>query len=204
LIVAWGGPRTPLAFVVALLAPVTVASGAPFPDRDLVLVFTAALVVASAVLQGTTVSALARSLALTGDEGVRREEQIARARVMQAGRERSLAIQGGGSADQPDGRLAVFDAERAALVHLYDADEIGEETLLRLRQEIDAEAQRVVGGSSDFAHWRPRPRRPFELLRTVREARSAPFAEVAVGAAIPPRRTQLLVPGLRGRPALIY
>jgi hypothetical protein len=40
---------------------------------------------------------------------------------------------------------------RPALVHLYDADEIGEETLLRLRQEIDAEAQRAVGGSSDFA-----------------------------------------------------
>jgi hypothetical protein len=108
------------------------------------------------VLQGTTVSALAHALGLTGDEGVRREEQIARARVRQAGRERSLAIAGGGIADQGDGRLTVFDAERAALVHLYDADEIGEETLLRLRQEIDAEAQRAVGGSSDFAFERSR------------------------------------------------
>jgi NhaP-type Na+/H+ or K+/H+ antiporter len=151
LMLAWGGARTPLAFVLALLVPVTVESGAPFPDRDLVLVFTAALVVASAVLQGTTVSALARLLGLTGDEGVRREEQIARARVMEAGRERSLAIAGGGTVDQGDGSLTVFDAERAALVHLYDADEIGEETLLRLRQEIDAEAQRAVDGSSDFA-----------------------------------------------------
>jgi hypothetical protein len=34
-------------------------------------------------------------------------------------------------------------------VHLYDADEIGEETLLRLRRKIDVEAQRRVKPSGN-------------------------------------------------------
>jgi monovalent cation/hydrogen antiporter len=124
LVLAWGGTRTPLAFVIALLVPPVAASGAPFPDRDLILVFTAALVLSSVLIQGGTLGLLLRALGLSGDDGVRREEQAARRVLAQVG----------------DRRDAAFEAERAALVRLYDADEIGEETMLRLRQEIDLAA----------------------------------------------------------------
>jgi NhaP-type Na+/H+ or K+/H+ antiporter len=133
---AWGGARTPLAFVLVLLVPTTVEGGAPFPDRDLLLVFAAALVLVSAALQGTTVAGLARRLRLDGDDGVQREEQAARERLAAARRERPLT-----AAAQPK-PADVYAAQRAALAHLYDTDQIGEETMLRLRQEIDVEAQR--------------------------------------------------------------
>jgi monovalent cation/hydrogen antiporter len=136
LMLAWGGARTPLAFVVALLVPATVEGGAPYPDRDLLLVFAAALVLVSAALQGTTVAALARRLRLDGDDGVELEEQAARERLAAARREQPLTTV---AAQYKPGD--VYGAERAALAHLYDADEIGEETMLRLRQEIDVRAQ---------------------------------------------------------------
>jgi NhaP-type Na+/H+ or K+/H+ antiporter len=149
---AWGGVRTPLAFVVALLVPPTIKSGAPFPDRDLLLVFAAGMVVASAALQGATLAGLARRLRLDGDDGVRHEEERARERLAAAAREQSLTA----APAQPEaGR--VFGAERAALVRLYDADEIGEETLLRLRGEIDVEAQRHPEGQGRRdSKWVPR------------------------------------------------
>jgi NhaP-type Na+/H+ or K+/H+ antiporter len=138
---AWGGIRTPLAFVVALLVPPTIESAAPFPDRDVLLVFAAAVVVASEALQGTTLAALARRLRLDGDDGVRHEEARARERLAEAVREQLHTA----APAQREGGL-VFGAERAALVRLYDADEIGEETLLRLRRKIDVEAQRRAEG----------------------------------------------------------
>jgi NhaP-type Na+/H+ or K+/H+ antiporter len=153
LMLAWGGGRTPLAFVIALLVPPTIDSGAPFPDRDLLLVFAAALVVASAALQGTTVAALARWLRLNGDDGVRREEQAARNRLAAARREHSRTTT---AAPREPGEA--FGAERAALVRLYDADEIGEETMLRLRQEIDLEEQRHPGGTDRPNRGGPVPR----------------------------------------------
>ena len=142
LMLAWGGGRTPLAFVVALLVRATIETGAPFPDRDLLLVFAAALVVASAALQGTTVAALARRLGLDGDHGEQREEQAARERLAAARRAHPRTT----AASQRE-RGEVSGAERAALVHLYDADEIGEDTMLRLRHEIDLEAQRRSDGT---------------------------------------------------------
>ena len=142
LMLAWGGGCTPLAFVIALLVPPTIETGRPFADRDLLLVFAAALVVASAALQGTTVAALARWLHLEGDDGVRREEQAARERLAALGRAQSLTT---AAAQRKHGE--VFGAQRAALVQLYDTDEIGEETMLRLREEIDLEAQRGRGGT---------------------------------------------------------
>jgi NhaP-type Na+/H+ or K+/H+ antiporter len=101
------------------------------------LVFAAALVLASAALQGTTMAPLARRLCLDGDDGTRREEQAARERLASARREQppTTAAAQGEAGD-------VYRAQRAALAQLYDADEIGEETMLRLRQEIDLQAQR--------------------------------------------------------------
>jgi NhaP-type Na+/H+ or K+/H+ antiporter len=164
---AWGGGRTPLAFVVALLVPPTIETGAPFPDRDPLLVFAAALVVASAALQGTTVAALARWLRLDGDEGVQREEQAARERLAADTRAHSRTT----AATQRE-RGEVLGAERAALVHLYDADEIGEETMLRLRHEIDLQAQTPPGrheptqpGPGSGVTSGPRPRRPGPPVR---------------------------------------
>jgi NhaP-type Na+/H+ or K+/H+ antiporter len=139
---AWGGARTPLAFVLVLLVPTTVEGVAPFPDRDLLLVFAAALVVASVALQGTTLAALARWLRLDGDDGPRREEQAARERLASARRQRLLTAAAQGEPGN------VYAAERAALARLYDADEIGEETMLRLRPQIDVEAQRATGGTA--------------------------------------------------------
>jgi hypothetical protein len=199
LMLAWGGGRTPLAFVVALLVPPTIETGAPFPDRDPLLVFAAALVVASAALQGTTVAALARWLRLDGDEGVQREEQAARELLAADTRAHSRTT----AATQRE-RGEVLGAERAALVHLYDADEIGEETMLRLRHEIDLEAQRRPDGTS-----RPNPGRAVPRLTNVNRtparrsqscrSRVEPGVSAAPNLALPPDETGASAPAPASR-----
>jgi Na+/H+ antiporter len=75
---AWSGVRGSVALAAVMSLPQTVDGGAPFPGRDLLLLMTLIVIVATLVLQGLTLQPLLRSLKLTDPEALVREDAVAR------------------------------------------------------------------------------------------------------------------------------
>jgi CPA1 family monovalent cation:H+ antiporter len=82
-IVAWAGVRGGLSLAAALAIPLRLADGSPFPDRDLVIMVTAAVIVASLLIQGTSLPWLLRRLGLKADDFAT-EENKARLKAARA------------------------------------------------------------------------------------------------------------------------
>jgi Na+/H+ antiporter len=82
-IVAWAGMRGGLSLAAALAIPLRLADGSPFPDRDLVIMVTAAVIVASLLIQGTSLPWLLRRLGLKADDFAT-EENKARLKAARA------------------------------------------------------------------------------------------------------------------------
>jgi monovalent cation/hydrogen antiporter len=111
-VVSWAGTRGVVPLAAALSIPLTTASGAPLPQRDLVVVLAASAIVISLIVQGFTLEPLAR-LAGFGQAhaaGPRHEETVARLRMAEAGLARLDELADSGAA--PD---AVIDRLRAGL-----------------------------------------------------------------------------------------
>jgi CPA1 family monovalent cation:H+ antiporter len=83
-IVAWTGIRGVVSLAAALALPLTVATGAPFPGRDLILFLTFIVILATLVVQGLSLPFLIRWLGVTDDHAAEREERIARLKANQA------------------------------------------------------------------------------------------------------------------------
>lgn len=83
-VVAWAGARGAVSLAAALAIPLTTDAGSPFPDRDLVIFLTLAVILATLVIQGMTLKPLIRALGV--DDGVQdlQEEQNARLRAAEA------------------------------------------------------------------------------------------------------------------------
>jgi monovalent cation/hydrogen antiporter len=83
-VVAWCSMRGSVALAAALAIPLTVDGGAPFPDRDLVVFLTYAVILATLVLQGLTLPMLIKKLGVEDDGIEEREEMGARLRAAEA------------------------------------------------------------------------------------------------------------------------
>src|SRR5215218_6674137 len=68
LVMGWSGMRGAISLAAALAVPTAVADGSPFPDRDLVLFLTFAVILLTLVLQGLTLKPLIDALRLEGEE----------------------------------------------------------------------------------------------------------------------------------------
>jgi CPA1 family monovalent cation:H+ antiporter len=66
-VVAWAGMRGGLSLAAALAIPLRLNDGTPFPDRDLVIVVASAVIVASLLIQGTSLPWLLRRLDLRAE-----------------------------------------------------------------------------------------------------------------------------------------
>jgi Na+/H+ antiporter len=66
-VVAWAGMRGGLSLAAALAIPLQLDDGRPFPDRDLVIVVAASVIVASLLIQGTSLPWLLRRLGLRSE-----------------------------------------------------------------------------------------------------------------------------------------
>jgi monovalent cation/hydrogen antiporter len=89
LVVGWSGMRGSVALAAALAIPLETDAGTPFPDRDLLLFLTFAVIVATLVLQGLTLKPLVRKLGVYDDGSEEeREEVTARLRTAEAALER--------------------------------------------------------------------------------------------------------------------
>ena len=85
---AWAGMRGAVSLAAALALPETVDSGAPFPERDLLIFLAFSVIVATLVLQGLTFPWLIRRMGVEDDGDGDREQLIARKRAVRAALER--------------------------------------------------------------------------------------------------------------------
>ena len=70
--------RGAVSLAAALALPLTVDGGAPFPDRDLILFLTFAVIFTTLVVQGLSLPALIKGLGITDDGAAESEELRAR------------------------------------------------------------------------------------------------------------------------------
>ena len=75
LIVGWAGMRGVVSLAAALALPLTLDSGGPFPERDLVIFLTFSVILATLVGQGLTLPLLIRWLGV-GDDGSAAHEEL--------------------------------------------------------------------------------------------------------------------------------
>jgi monovalent cation/hydrogen antiporter len=78
MVVGWAGMRGAVSLAAALALPQHTDSGAPFPERNLLIFLAFAVIVATLVGQGLTLGPLIRRLGLPGDESEHEEEVRAR------------------------------------------------------------------------------------------------------------------------------
>jgi Na+/H+ antiporter len=75
-VVAWAGMRGGLSLAAALAIPLRLADGRAFPDRDLVIVVAASVIVASLLIQGTSLPWLLRRLDLRAENFDNAESKV--------------------------------------------------------------------------------------------------------------------------------
>jgi monovalent cation/hydrogen antiporter len=142
-VVSWAGTRGVVPLAAALSIPLTAASGAPLPRRDLILVLAIAAIVISLIAQGLTLGPLVRLAGIARPGDTRQEEAAARLRLAQAALARldELAEEGC-AADEAIGRArAGLQAriERArARVEDSQVPEPGRLTDRELRRALNA------------------------------------------------------------------
>jgi CPA1 family monovalent cation:H+ antiporter len=84
LIVGWTGMRGVIALAAAIALPRTLANGAPFPQRNLIIFLAFSIIFVTLVLQGLTLPPLVRALGVAGEAGPDLEEEAARREMLEA------------------------------------------------------------------------------------------------------------------------
>jgi CPA1 family monovalent cation:H+ antiporter len=77
-VIAWSGMRGAVSLAAALAIPLETDAGTPFPQRDLIIFLTFAVIFATLVAQGLTLPAVIRGLHITTDDTEAQEELRAR------------------------------------------------------------------------------------------------------------------------------
>jgi CPA1 family monovalent cation:H+ antiporter len=83
-VVGWTGMRGVISLAAAIALPTTLAHGAPFAQRDLIIFLTFSVILVTLVLQGLTLPPLVRALGLAGTDGRNTEEEQARCIIVEA------------------------------------------------------------------------------------------------------------------------
>ena len=109
-VVSWAGTRGVVPLAAALSIPLTTASGALLPRRDLILVLAAAVIVVSLVVQGLTLEPLVRRAGIARPDAARHEQTVARLRLAGAALARLDELAAGDCAADD-----VIDRARASL-----------------------------------------------------------------------------------------
>ena len=93
-IVGWSGMRGAVSLAAALAVPLETGSGAPFPERDLLVFLTFAVILVTLVGQGLTLRPLIRALGVEDDGAAEREELVARVHAAEAALARLEHLEG--------------------------------------------------------------------------------------------------------------
>ncbi len=95
-VVAWTGMRGAISLAAALALPLTLASGAQFPERDLIIFITFFVILATLVVQGLSLPPIIRRLHIKDDGATAREEAAAQLEILQAALKRLKEIETAG------------------------------------------------------------------------------------------------------------
>jgi monovalent cation/hydrogen antiporter len=87
-ITAWSGMHGAVSLAAALSVPATLAGGAQFGGRDLILFLTFSVILVTLVLQGLSLPAVMRWVGAAGDGSDRHEEKVARLHAIVAAEQR--------------------------------------------------------------------------------------------------------------------
>ncbi|MEU4788385.1 Na+/H+ antiporter [Micromonospora tulbaghiae] len=171
---SWSGTRGVISLAAIFTLPLTTDSGAPFPDRDLLLFCTFVVVLVTLVGQGLTFAPLVRMLGLRANEA---DQARVRNEARSAAVEAALARLDTVAAEEPDSRVAVDTTRtqletrlaryrgRLDLIQQSGSSELPTspeyETALRVRRTV-LEAQR-----EELLRWRDSGRLPDEELRVL-------------------------------------
>lgn len=88
LVLSWAGMRGVVSLAAALALPTMLPTGAPLPSREAVMIVTLTVIVLTLLGHGLTLPRLIRALRLGADLGLRREEALARQRLVGAAMQR--------------------------------------------------------------------------------------------------------------------
>ena len=94
LVMAWSGMRGAVSLAAALALPLHTDAGTPFPERDLLIFLTFAVIFSTLVLQGLTLPALIRRVGIGPDESEATEELRARLTATKAALAQIDALEG--------------------------------------------------------------------------------------------------------------
>ena len=83
-VTAWAGFRGAVSLAAALAVPTTTLSGAPFPDRNLIIFIVVFVILVTVLVQGISLPAVVRWARIPDDVQHEREVQLARCRGTQA------------------------------------------------------------------------------------------------------------------------
>lgn len=83
-VTAWAGFRGAVSLAAALAVPATTLSGAPFPDRSLLIFIVVVVILVTVLVQGTTLPAVVRWAKMPEDHAHAEELQLARTRGVRA------------------------------------------------------------------------------------------------------------------------
>ena len=151
IVVGWAGMRGAVALAAALAVPLRTDSGAPFPERDLIIFLAFVVILVTLVGQGLTLGPLINRLGVVDDGEEEREEIAARIRLAQAALARLEELEGADWVrDETLGRVrALYDYRRRRFEARTDGDERYEErtdAYRRLMYELfEAQREELVG-----------------------------------------------------------
>jgi Na+/H+ antiporter len=94
MVIGWAGMRGSVSLAAALALPFETDSGAPFPERDLIIFLAFAVIIATLVGQGLTLGPLIRVLDIQDDGAEEREELTARITLAEAAIARTQELDG--------------------------------------------------------------------------------------------------------------
>src|SRR3954471_584751 len=151
-VVSWSGARGAVSLAAALAIPFTTDARTPFPDRDLVIFLAFAVILATLVLQGTTLGPLIRALGIEDDGGAEYEEQKARILSAEAALARidQLAEEDGPFDDSIDRARRYYNWRRDRFrARFDDGDDGGYEERSQqyqrlMREVLDAERRELL------------------------------------------------------------
>jgi CPA1 family monovalent cation:H+ antiporter len=142
-IVGWTGMRGVVSLAAAISLPETVANGAPFPERNVIIYLTFCVIFTTLVLQGLTLPFLIRRLKLGGAGGVEEEEREGRRKILRAALDYLDHLRDSEKAGPNSPVYAEYAQRYRGRLHLLEAEE--SENASQKDEDYDYNLYRTLG-----------------------------------------------------------
>jgi Na+/H+ antiporter len=151
-VVAWSGMRGAVSLAAALAIPLSTDAGTPFPERDLIIFLTFAVILGTLVLQGLTLPAVIRAFRIEPDHLDEREDAKARIKAADAALARleELEVEDWVRDDTAERMRGLYGFRKNRFVSRFDDGDDGaieqqSQSYQRLRRELlEAERSAIV------------------------------------------------------------